>query len=459
MMWTEEAGPLARGGDPRRDRPGGGPGRARCGPATTPSTTSASPASSCSAAPCRTTCGRRRATTRSAAAAGTSPGTPRTTRWRSPTATICTATSSSTRRRSGGLANAPVPPFDFRLTLDSVRARRSTSYQAQAGDRFDFSPADEDLNALREALDDFYARVDRLNDGDRDTTRRRGGPRTIQRMLARILIPVNYAREGPLLAGPGRRTSRPLPDLALVKHLAAATGARTKQRAAQIEPAARAEPAALGAAAGAAGGRGRSGGRANERAAGDDARRRHPPPRRTGGPLLRGGAATRAGAGRGADPRPRDRRSTGSISGRGAGRRGRSSPGRSRTSRSSAAATAPAKWPRSGPGVTNVRPGDRVVLYPSLFCGVCDYCRAGEQTQCLDYRIFGEHTPGAMAEYAVAPAANLLPLPDHVDVHRGGGDAGGLHDRLADADHRRRAAARRVGPGRSASAAGSARPR
>lgn len=68
-----------------------------------------------------------------------------------------------------------------------------------------------------------------------------------------------------------------------------------------------------------------------------------------------------------------------------------------------------------GPGVENVRPGDRVVLYPSLFCGVCDACRAGEQTMCREYRIFGEHTPGAMAEYAVVQAANLLPLPDHVE--------------------------------------------
>lgn len=67
-----------------------------------------------------------------------------------------------------------------------------------------------------------------------------------------------------------------------------------------------------------------------------------------------------------------------------------------------------------GVGVTNVRPGDRVVLYPSLFCGNCDYCRRGEQTQCLDYHIFGEHTPGAMAEYALAPAGNLLLMPDDV---------------------------------------------
>jgi len=67
-----------------------------------------------------------------------------------------------------------------------------------------------------------------------------------------------------------------------------------------------------------------------------------------------------------------------------------------------------------GPGVGGVQPGERVVLYPSLSCGACDDCRAGEQTQCPDYRIFGEHTPGAMAEYAVAPAGNLLPLPGHV---------------------------------------------
>lgn len=64
--------------------------------------------------------------------------------------------------------------------------------------------------------------------------------------------------------------------------------------------------------------------------------------------------------------------------------------------------------------VTGVEPGHRVVLYPSFFCGICDACRAGEQTQCWHYRIFGEHTDGAMAEYAVVPAGNLLPLPDDI---------------------------------------------
>jgi NADPH:quinone reductase-like Zn-dependent oxidoreductase len=67
-----------------------------------------------------------------------------------------------------------------------------------------------------------------------------------------------------------------------------------------------------------------------------------------------------------------------------------------------------------GTGVTNVTIGDRVVLYPSLFCGACEYCRAGEQTMCLQYEIFGEQTHGAMAEYAAVPANQLIKLADHV---------------------------------------------
>lgn len=67
-----------------------------------------------------------------------------------------------------------------------------------------------------------------------------------------------------------------------------------------------------------------------------------------------------------------------------------------------------------GAGVDPGLVGQRVLIYPALSCGRCDYCLAGEQTQCLHYRIFGEHTPGAMAEYAVIRAGNLLPIPDHV---------------------------------------------
>jgi hypothetical protein len=56
------------------------------------------------------------------------------------------------------VANNAVPPFDFRLTLDQIE-QTLAAYQAEVADRFDFSLANEDLAALRSALDSFYADV------------------------------------------------------------------------------------------------------------------------------------------------------------------------------------------------------------------------------------------------------------------------------------------------------------
>jgi NADPH2:quinone reductase len=66
-------------------------------------------------------------------------------------------------------------------------------------------------------------------------------------------------------------------------------------------------------------------------------------------------------------------------------------------------------------GAAEVRPGDRVAVFGALSCGRCEWCRAGEQTMCLEYRIVGEHTQGGFAEYVAVPAANLEPLPRGVD--------------------------------------------
>lgn len=65
-----------------------------------------------------------------------------------------------------------------------------------------------------------------------------------------------------------------------------------------------------------------------------------------------------------------------------------------------------------GEGVEGIEIGARVVVDPSIGCGRCEWCRAGETPLCPDYRIIGEHTQGGFAEYAVVPAANLLPIPD-----------------------------------------------
>lgn len=67
-----------------------------------------------------------------------------------------------------------------------------------------------------------------------------------------------------------------------------------------------------------------------------------------------------------------------------------------------------------GAEVVGLEVGTRVVVNPSLWCGRCEWCRRGEESLCVDYRIIGEHTQGGFAEYVVVPAANLYPIPDGV---------------------------------------------
>jgi len=71
-----------------------------------------------------------------------------------------------------------------------------------------------------------------------------------------------------------------------------------------------------------------------------------------------------------------------------------------------------------GPGVA-LEPapvGSRVAIAPYLFCGVCEYCRAGDETLCIRGDILGLVSQGAFAEYVVVPAASMVPLPEGVDA-------------------------------------------
>jgi NADPH:quinone reductase-like Zn-dependent oxidoreductase len=64
-----------------------------------------------------------------------------------------------------------------------------------------------------------------------------------------------------------------------------------------------------------------------------------------------------------------------------------------------------------GSGVTAVRPGDRVLLNPGISDYTCEFCRAGEHSLCVAYKLLGEHLPGTMAELVTVPAPNVAPLP------------------------------------------------
>jgi len=89
-----------------------------------------------------------------------------------------------------------------------------------------------------------------------------------------------------------------------------------------------------------------------------------------------------------------------------------------------------------GPGVTKVRPGDRVVLAFGHRCGECFYCLRGEPYLCTPppdsplvkrfpriwkgtQGINSFLMVGAFAEYTVMPTTNVVPLPDDVPFEVG----------------------------------------
>ncbi len=64
-----------------------------------------------------------------------------------------------------------------------------------------------------------------------------------------------------------------------------------------------------------------------------------------------------------------------------------------------------------GSGVTAVRVGDRVMLNPGISDYSCEFCRAGEHSLCVNYRLLGEHLPGTVAELVTVPAHNVARVP------------------------------------------------
>ena len=94
-----------------------------------------------------------------------------------------------------------------------------------------------------------------------------------------------------------------------------------------------------------------------------------------------------------------------------------------------------------GPGVTTLKPGDRVSLEPGVPCRVCPACKSGRYNLCPDVRFFA--TPpidGSLIRYLVHPADFCYRLPEHVSL-----DEGALFEPLSVGLH----ACRRggVGPG------------
>jgi L-iditol 2-dehydrogenase len=70
-----------------------------------------------------------------------------------------------------------------------------------------------------------------------------------------------------------------------------------------------------------------------------------------------------------------------------------------------------------GSEVTGLKPGDEVAIFPTLGCGKCRYCQAGQEQLCPEKRIIGVNsgTWGAMAEFFTCHARQAVPLSRKID--------------------------------------------
>ncbi|MFC4597369.1 zinc-dependent alcohol dehydrogenase family protein [Cohnella hongkongensis] len=72
-----------------------------------------------------------------------------------------------------------------------------------------------------------------------------------------------------------------------------------------------------------------------------------------------------------------------------------------------------------GEGVSRFRPGDRVAVDPSLFCGKCDYCLSGRGNHCVRWQATGDTVNGAMAEFVRIPEETAFAMPDGMSFSEG----------------------------------------
>jgi threonine dehydrogenase-like Zn-dependent dehydrogenase len=70
----------------------------------------------------------------------------------------------------------------------------------------------------------------------------------------------------------------------------------------------------------------------------------------------------------------------------------------------------------TGAGVKTLRAGDRVVIAPNLYCGLCRYCRLGLPNQCENFTTLGIFIHGGLAPFNVAPERACYKLDPNLPV-------------------------------------------
>src|SRR5258706_14784754 len=63
------------------------------------------------------------------------------------------------------------------------------------------------------------------------------------------------------------------------------------------------------------------------------------------------------------------------------------------------------------------KPGDEVVIFPTLCCWECEQCRAGDNVYCERFGVIGEHTDGTACELFHLDARSVFPKPKALSWH------------------------------------------
>ncbi|WP_407685715.1 NAD(P)-dependent alcohol dehydrogenase [Mycobacterium sp. HUMS_1102779] len=96
-----------------------------------------------------------------------------------------------------------------------------------------------------------------------------------------------------------------------------------------------------------------------------------------------------------------------------------------------------------GAAVTNVAPGDKVIVHPLITCGLCRACRFGDDVHCESSRFPGIDSSGGYAEYLRTSARSLVKLDDSLEP----ADVAALADAGLTAYHAAAKVARLTRPG------------
>ena len=72
-----------------------------------------------------------------------------------------------------------------------------------------------------------------------------------------------------------------------------------------------------------------------------------------------------------------------------------------------------------GPSADGWKEGDRALLPAVYGCGRCRMCRTGRENICERMVMFGNNVDGGFAEFVLAPAKDLIPLPEEIPLVEG----------------------------------------